>query len=201
MKKFVSGFISGAILCGAVAFAASYSAETAPFKILVNGREFISDPPALVVEGRTYLPLRAMGDALGIPVNWNEELGQVEVGVVPADNNYLTLDEAVKAILPVAHAEHDTEYLAIVDDYYEILDETDFAYLIAFPLDAAPGIIPGENDLMEWGADYWPYYIIEKGTANILHGGGLQDYWDGMINDILYGDGHSSGSYQGADFE
>jgi len=33
-----------------------------------------------VVEGRTYLPLRAMGDALGVPVNWNEELKQAEVG-------------------------------------------------------------------------------------------------------------------------
>lgn len=80
MKKFVSGLLSGLILAGTVAFAASYLAEPATFKVLVNGEEFVSDPPALVVEGRTYLPLRAMGDALGVPVNWNEELGQAEVG-------------------------------------------------------------------------------------------------------------------------
>ncbi len=81
MKKFICGFVAGAMLFGAVgAFAVSYIANPAGFKVLVNGEEFVSDPPALEVEGRTYLPLRAMGDALGVPVTWNEELGQAEVG-------------------------------------------------------------------------------------------------------------------------
>ena len=79
MKKFISGLIVGTIIAGS-AFAASYVAEPASFKVLVNGKEFVSDPPALVVEGRTYLPLRAMGDALGVPVTWNAELNQAEVG-------------------------------------------------------------------------------------------------------------------------
>ena len=81
MKKFIAGFLSGAILFGTVgAFAVTYIAQPAGFKVLVNGKEFQSDPPALEVEGRTYLPLRAMGEALGVPVNWNEELNQAEVG-------------------------------------------------------------------------------------------------------------------------
>ena len=81
MKKFIAGFLSGAILFGtAGAFAVTYIAQPAGFKVLVNGKEFQSDPPALEVEGRTYLPLRAMGEALGVPVNWNEELNQAEVG-------------------------------------------------------------------------------------------------------------------------
>lgn len=81
MKRFISGFIIGALIFGVLGAAAvSYVAEPAGFKILVNGKEFTSDPPALVVEGRTYLPLRAMGDALGVPVEWNAELGQAEVG-------------------------------------------------------------------------------------------------------------------------
>ena len=67
----------------------SYVAEPASFKVLVNGKEFTSDPPALVVEGRTYLPLRAIGEALGVPVDWNAELNQAEVGnsapVAPAN--------------------------------------------------------------------------------------------------------------------
>lgn len=88
MKKFILGFISGALIFSVVgAFAASYVADVAGFKVLVNGKEFVSDPPALVVEGRTYLPLRAMGDALGVPVNWNEELGQAEVGITPTSND------------------------------------------------------------------------------------------------------------------
>lgn len=80
MKKFISGVVTGAILTGSIALAATYSGETAPFKILVNGKDFTSDPPALVIDERTYLPLRAVGDALGVPVEWNEEARQVEVG-------------------------------------------------------------------------------------------------------------------------
>lgn len=71
--------------------AVSYVANSADFKVMVNGKEFISDPPALVVEGKTYLPLRSMGEALGVPVNWNEELRQAEVGnqaPVAAANTY-----------------------------------------------------------------------------------------------------------------
>lgn len=84
MKKFILGFVAGALIFGAIGvFAASYVADVADFKVLVNGKEFISDPPALVVEGRTFLPLRAIGDALGVPVNWNEELQQAEVGITP----------------------------------------------------------------------------------------------------------------------
>ena len=81
MKKFLLGLLVGALLFGSLgAFATSYIANPVDFKVLVNGKEFISDPPALEVEGRTYLPLRAMGEALGVPVTWNEELGQAEVG-------------------------------------------------------------------------------------------------------------------------
>ena len=80
MKKFISGIVTGALLTSTIALAASYVAEPASFKVLVNGKEFTSDPPALVVNGSTYLPLRAVGDALGVPVVWNAELKQAEVG-------------------------------------------------------------------------------------------------------------------------
>ena len=81
MKKFIIGFLIGAMIFGTVGYAVTYVAQPATFKVMVNGEEFISDPPALVVEGRTYLPLRAMGDALGVPVEWNAELNQAEVGI------------------------------------------------------------------------------------------------------------------------
>lgn len=92
MRKFLCGFLAGAIIFGAIGgFAVTYVANTADFKVMVNGEEFTSDPPALVVEGRTYLPLRAMGEALGVPVAWNEELRQAEVGnmaAVAEENQY-----------------------------------------------------------------------------------------------------------------
>ena len=80
MKKFVSGMLAGAVLAGTVAFGAQYVADTATFKVLVNGKEFNSDKPIVAIEGSTYLPLKAIGEALGVPVQWNAELKQVEVG-------------------------------------------------------------------------------------------------------------------------
>ncbi len=81
MKRFICGFLAGATLfVTAGVFAVQYAANPVDFKVLVNGKEFTSDPPALEVNGRTYLPLRAIGDALGVPVSWNEELRQAEVG-------------------------------------------------------------------------------------------------------------------------
>lgn len=89
MKKFLWGFLVGALLFGTIevvaAAADKYVAETAGFKVLVDGKEFISDPPPVVIEGRTFLPLRAMGDALGVKVEWKEEQRQVVVGVPPVE--------------------------------------------------------------------------------------------------------------------
>ena len=86
MKRFICGFLAGATLFAtAGVFAVQYAANPVDFKVLVNGKEFTSDPPALEVNGRTYLPLRAMGEALGVPVSWNEELRQAEVGEMLAD--------------------------------------------------------------------------------------------------------------------
>lgn len=81
MKKFIIGFLIGAMIFGTVGYAVTYVAQPATFKVMVNGKEFVSDPPVLVIEGSTYLPLRAMGDALGVPVEWNAELKQAEVGI------------------------------------------------------------------------------------------------------------------------
>ena len=90
MKKAIAGFVAGALIVGCIGvFAGSYVANSIDFKVMVNGKEFTSDPPPLEVGGRTYLPLRAIGDALGVPVGWNEELRQAEVGTAPLEEtNY-----------------------------------------------------------------------------------------------------------------
>ena len=82
MKRFIGGFLAGALLFGSIGvFAVQYVANPVDFKILVNGEEFTSNPPALEINGRTYLPLRAIGNALDVPVTWNEELRQAEIGI------------------------------------------------------------------------------------------------------------------------
>lgn len=83
MKKLISSLIIGGFLATSVCTYAeevtSWTAQRATFKVMVRGSEFISENPPIVVEGRTYLPLRAMGEALGVPIDWNEELRQAEV--------------------------------------------------------------------------------------------------------------------------
>ncbi len=81
MKKFICGFLAGAMIFGAIGtFAASYVAEQASFKVMVNGSEFVSDKPIVAIDGSTYLPLKAIGEVLHVPVKWNDQLHQVEVG-------------------------------------------------------------------------------------------------------------------------
>ncbi len=84
MKKLFSSLVISGILATSVctyAETTSWKADKATFKVMVRGEEFISENPAIVVEGRTYLPLRAMGDALDVNVEWNAELKQAEVAM------------------------------------------------------------------------------------------------------------------------
>src|SRR5690606_25964650 len=43
------------------------------------GEKFESKNPTIVVEGRTYLPLKETGDVLGVNVQWNNDLRRVEI--------------------------------------------------------------------------------------------------------------------------
>ncbi|OPZ84261.1 MAG: Cellulosome-anchoring protein precursor [Firmicutes bacterium ADurb.Bin419] len=84
MKKLISSLVIGGIL-GSFLFVSaettSWLAQKATFKVIVRGEEFVPENPPIVVEGRTYLPLRSLGEALGVDVVWNAELKQAEVGM------------------------------------------------------------------------------------------------------------------------
>lgn len=84
-KNFVKGFVAGALVFGTVTSFASvtYEALTATFPILINGQNWESDKPIVVINGSTYLPLKAIGDVLNVNVNWNNDLRQVEIGEMP----------------------------------------------------------------------------------------------------------------------
>lgn len=138
IKSFIGGVVAGAVMCTALGAAAvTYTAQPASFKVLVNGEEFNSDPPALVVEGRTYLPLRAIGDALGVSVVWNDELGQAEVGEakspVTVNNEVQVSDKwkmtyknfkAVKSVDKYTKAEDGKEFVIVSFELENITAET-----------------------------------------------------------------------------
>jgi hypothetical protein len=84
MKKVILGFVTGVITALTfTAFATStelFTAQQATFDIYVKGEKFVSENPPVVIEGRTYLPLRDIGEALGVSVEWNGTERKVEIG-------------------------------------------------------------------------------------------------------------------------
>ncbi|MCX7748516.1 MAG: copper amine oxidase N-terminal domain-containing protein [Clostridia bacterium] len=80
MKNFIAGILVGLVLCVGVVYAQnSFTASEATFKVYVNGKEFKSDKVPVVIRGSLYFPVRAIGEALNVPVNWNS-MGWVEIG-------------------------------------------------------------------------------------------------------------------------
>jgi uncharacterized small protein (DUF1192 family) len=55
----------------AVSIAATYNGYTSP-TILVDGEAFNADVPAIIVDGRTLAPVRALAERLGYAVGWDE---------------------------------------------------------------------------------------------------------------------------------
>ena len=79
MRKYIIGMLVGFVL----AFSLSAHAEDiktaigkviqGEFPVKINGKQL--DKNAIVIEGSSYLPVRVMGDALGLDVSFNADLG------------------------------------------------------------------------------------------------------------------------------
>lgn len=93
LTGYVAGLITAVLLCSSAAFAQSIEKTiTAVYnniKIIVNGEEITpTDANGNVVEpfisdGTTYLPVRAIANALGQEVFWDTETSSVYIGEIP----------------------------------------------------------------------------------------------------------------------
>jgi hypothetical protein len=95
MSNRIKGFLSGVVLCalvagligtaGAASVTKTISAVYEDIKVYINGEEITpKDADGAVVEpfrsaGTTYLPLRAVGEALGKTVTWDADARSVRV--------------------------------------------------------------------------------------------------------------------------
>ena len=64
------------LVSGVVVFAASVNGEYAGLpvvKVKVNGQTLETDTPAVVLDGRTLLPVRAIAENLGAVVSWDQK--------------------------------------------------------------------------------------------------------------------------------
>lgn len=86
MKKVILGILLGFMMAMAFSsFANSdfLTAQIATFDIEVSGEKFEGENPPVVIGGRTYLPLRDIGEALGVSVEWNGTERKVEIEKQP----------------------------------------------------------------------------------------------------------------------
>ncbi len=90
MKRFSLGLLSG-LVAGLILATTTFSLAADQIKLIVNGKEIVSDVPPQVINGRTLVPARALAEALGATVGWDAAknavvvTSQVQVGGTPGD--------------------------------------------------------------------------------------------------------------------
>ena len=146
MKKYIAGFIAGVFATvGITAFAdevRSFIAEKATFEIYVAGEKFESEKPAVVIDGSTYLPLRATGEALGVTVEWNAEKRRVEVGDVKENQEAIVSPVPTSTPVPTKPVSKGT----VIKSYYyksNILPEVVGKFPMLTTLDGENYLLPG----------------------------------------------------------
>jgi hypothetical protein len=84
IKGFVAGVLLTALLSSTLAFANSGIISEIHYgiRVVLNGRpvHFDADSQPFVMNERTFLPLRAMADLLGLPIDFDAEQNTVHVG-------------------------------------------------------------------------------------------------------------------------
>ncbi|ODM27642.1 hypothetical protein A7W90_16265 [Clostridium sp. Bc-iso-3] len=189
MKKFVIGFLLGAVLTAALPISAAvqqYVLTPATYPIIVDGVE-LNDPdyPVLNYNGTTYLSLRKTAEAVDADLSWNEVKNQVEIFRKADNPEYMAkLEQAALESLG-------EEALSKLDQYR---DSDEFPVgardtllkfqMVKFRSDVIPGVnyYDGERELMEYNGEYyvqvsvvghvkkdgWDYYIELPGKEPVL---------------------------------
>lgn len=96
MKKFLFGFLMGAILMASIPVMANNLIGKnidGTFPVYLHGNRI--DKDAIVVDSTSYLPVRALGDALGLDVRF--ENGQVLLERKPNKDNRRTFEYRIKS--------------------------------------------------------------------------------------------------------
>lgn len=88
MKHRLQGIVMGLIIGVALSMTAAFASGSTPidvyFKQLVfkfDGVEKKTEQPSFIYEGSTYVPIRFVSEALGIPVHYNGETETISIGV------------------------------------------------------------------------------------------------------------------------
>lgn len=84
MKKFRSILLTALIIASTItAYGATYTLTSASYPVNVNGQKLAAEP--LNMNGTTYLPLRSISEAVGVPIAWDDAKKSVEINTVDVE--------------------------------------------------------------------------------------------------------------------
>jgi hypothetical protein len=72
-SSFILFVLSALLLIGSLVFASVYYKGYRVVHVEVNGKLVQGDVPAIIIDGRTMVPLRFVSEALGVHVDWDQE--------------------------------------------------------------------------------------------------------------------------------
>lgn len=141
-KQLIVGIILGALIFGGVSVATtglkSINVMYNNIKIAVDGKEVKTDSEPFIYEGRTFVPIRVISEALGSEVNWNDITKTVEiknsinsVATLKVENAKLKEELEIKQI--------------IIDTGIETIEHYESLLLLNQGKDKENGKIPKEN--------------------------------------------------------
>ncbi|MCL2619785.1 MAG: stalk domain-containing protein [Defluviitaleaceae bacterium] len=94
-KGFVSGFLVATMLSATIVWANTSGVFREVFygvRISINGHAWNppSDMTPFITDGRTFLPVRGISEALGIPVTWDGTTSTVHLGTQPVGSPFFS---------------------------------------------------------------------------------------------------------------
>ena len=109
MKKYIAGFVAGALVSTGIALAVEYQIEPNPYPVVINGREHNIE--GYNINGRSYFQLRDLGKAMDFAVGFQNEqvvvdgskpnsevLDSTPTPTATPNPNAMTKEELVKAV-------------------------------------------------------------------------------------------------------
>ncbi len=130
MKKIIKYTVSAILMLAfvlstaAAPLAAGYSIDgfDIPIEILINGSMIKTPVPAFLDGGTTYAPVRAISEAFGSQVEWNDETKTASVTLADRSFDFVTGEDALiyrdTLFVPVRKLSESLGFSVFFDDYY-----------------------------------------------------------------------------------
>lgn len=141
MKRYIVVILSFILLLSI----ATIARASDTIRLFMNGNEIYTDVSPQIIDGRTMVPIRAVSEALGAEVNWNEYTYSVDISLSTADINeynkfvadYNNKMSELKDSLKIPMSDESSAYIALQKGSMAYANLINQAMLIHPPSDKA----------------------------------------------------------------